>query len=96
MMMMITMFREGAENGGVWFTGCHHSWQTRTLQIVLLVRLKTLCPECLFSHIMQCGDYDCTLSHVTCSTSKNSAGSDMANVKAVIPSILFCHKCCSV
>jgi len=60
------------------------------------VKLKTLYPDCFISDITQCRDYDCTLSPVTCFTSKTSTGSDLVSVEAVIPSLLFCHKYCSV
>ena len=52
----------------------------------LLVKLKTLHPECfLFSDHLPCDDYYYTLYHFTCPTSKNCKGSDLVNRKPQSP-----------
>lgn len=59
---------------------------------VLMVTLKKLQSECLFSDNLWCQDFECTLYPLTCRTSKICSVSYLVNEEATVPCLLFCHE----
>ena len=83
---LLAVFKEATENGSLRLAPARHTQQTRCSLPVefLLVKLKTLDPDCFSSDRLECEDYFCVFYPVHCPANNNHACSDLANEEVTL------------